>query len=163
MRASPAFTATPWRRNAALCRTISRPAPLQRLGDSGGAVGQVIPATGLTDTGEAALRAGFSATFSRLHRAAFTVFTDDSRVRPGVPLNFTHRSIEGTRFWQACDVFHPGAGGSYRNLTPLMMGDEPWRPPTPPETGPVVPAAGVDDGKTAEGGPAARDRWAAYP
>ena len=134
---------------------------IRRIGDPG-AVGQVITAAGL-GVDEAAERAGFAAETRRLASRTLHVTTKQPLVRPGWRMEFANRNVDGTNAWQMANVSHYFGSGGYRNLAYLQKDGEAWRPLIPPDGGPVVVSAVVDDGESDPGDPVERDRLGRIP
>ena len=128
------------------------------------------------DLSESELRAGFAQQRIDLRRSRMLVETRRTGLMPGRLVKFTNRSAGGETLWQtggATHFFSTGrlaAGrrcadtrGAYANHVALESGRLPWRPPIPPEDGPVIVSGIVDDGACAEGASVARDRLDRIP
>ena len=134
---------------------------VRRIGDAG-AVGQVITAAGI-GVDEAAQRAGYAAETRRLAARTLHVTTKQPLVRPGWRMEFANRNVDGTNAWQMANVSHYFGSGGYRNLAYLQKDGDAWRPLIPPDDGPVVVSATVDDGESDPGEPVERDRLGRIP
>ena len=128
------------------------------------------------DLAESEPRAGFARQRTDLRRSRMLVETKRTGLMPGRLVKFTNRSAGGETLWQTGDATHlfstgrlaagrPCADtrGAYANRVVLESGRAPWRPPIPPEDGPVIVSGIVDDGACAEGAAVARDRLGRIP
>ena len=128
------------------------------------------------DLSESELRAGFAQQRIDLRRSRMLVETRRTGLMPGRLVKFTNRSAGGETLWQTGGATHffstgrlaagrPSADtrGAYANHVVLESGRLPWRPPIPPDDGPVIVSGIVDDGAGAEGASVARDRLDRIP
>ena len=119
---------------------------------------------------ESELRAGFAQQQIDLRGSRILVKTRRTGLAPGRLVKFTNRSVGGERLLQTGGTMHlfstgrfaaskPSAvaHGVYINYVVLESGKLPWRPPIPPEDGPVVVSGVVDDGASDKGTLVARD------
>ena len=128
------------------------------------------------DLPESELRAAFAQQRIDLRRSRMLVETQRAGFMPGRLVKFTNCSAGGETLWQAGGSTHyfstgrfaagqPSADtrGAYANHVVLEPGRLPWRPPIPPEDGPVIVSGIVDDGASDEGATVARDRLGRIP
>ena len=128
------------------------------------------------DLSESELRAGFPQQKIDLRRSRMLVKTRRTGLMPGRLVEFTNSSVGGETLWQTGSTAHifstgrfaaskPSADthGAYANYVVLESGRLPWRPPIPPQDGPVVVSGVVDDGTSDEGAMVARDRLGRIP
>ena len=128
------------------------------------------------DLSESELRAGFAQQRIDLRLSRMLVETQHTGLMPGRLVKFTNRSVGGETLWQTGGTTHffstgrlaagrPCADtrGAYANRVVLDTGRLPWRPPIPPEDGPVIVSGIVDDGASDEGATVARDRLGRIP
>ena len=127
-----------------------------------GAVGEMITAAE-TDFDEATLRSGFGRQRAELGERLFTVATAQPLMRPGIRLDFTNRTVDGSATWQVGDVIHAHVRDIYVNRAMLQKGDAPWRPRVPADAGPMFVSGAVDDGASAPGASVQRDREGRVP
>lgn len=127
------------------------------------------------DLPESELRASFTQQKIDLGRSRMLVKSRRSGFMPGRVVEFTNCSVGGKTLWQAAGTTHffstgrfaaskPSAAthGVYANYAVLEPGGLPWRPPIPPDDGPVVVAGIVADGAD-EGATVVRDRLGRIP
>ncbi len=128
------------------------------------------------DLSESELVAGFAQQKIDLGRSRMLVKTRRTGFVPGRLVQFTNCSVGGETLWQTGGTTHffstgrfsaskPSAvtRGVYANYVVLESGRLPWRPPAPPDDGPVVVSGVVDDGASDEGATVARDRLGRIP
>lgn len=128
------------------------------------------------DRSESELRAGFAQQRIDLRRSRMLVKTQRTGFMPGRLVKFTNCSAGGETLWQAGGTTHffstgrfaagrPCADtrGAYANHAVLESARLPWRPPLPPEDGPVIVSGIVDDSAPDEGATVARDRLGRIP
>ena len=128
------------------------------------------------DQSESELVAGFTQQKIDLGRSRMLVKTRRTDFMPGRLVKFTNCSVGGETLWQAGGTTHffstgrfaaskPStvARGVYANYVALESGRLPWRPPIPPDDGPVVVSGIVGDGTSDEGAMVARDRLGRIP
>lgn len=145
-----------------------------RIGGPGAA--EAVSCVTQIDRPESELRAGFAQQRIDLRRSRMLVETRRTGLMPGRLVKLTNCSIGGETLWQTGAMTHffsngrfaagrPSADthGTYANHVVLESGRLPWRPPIPPEDGPVIVSGLVDDGASDEGATVARDPLGRIP
>ena len=161
--------------NAVISGMQSAPPPPPRgalLDNPSGGVSQSLGEPGVVETllhaaeigtEEAQVRAKFGQERGQLNISRVKIFSTQPGMRPDALVKFTNRPINGANNWQIHQTLHVVEGGAYRNTAELMKSGIPWRPPLPPDNGPIFMSGVVNDGKSRQGEVAARDRLGRIP